>query len=481
MRKTRLRKTGVKSTVSFRAILISALMLGAACMLSSCCSTMDDAAATVKTIRLDFKNRQFPAGGGASLASVRHGDFFRIEIDSINLNLYTVTIGKTDSAASTPLQAPTFATLGIADMTKLLIPPLGGGFAPLDKANRTFAAAFPKPLQIADSALRSGCTRLQQIKHGADSVTFEFNRVQLAAQIEDPAAAKNFEAAGHSPDTLYRKLGDFRERLFRLSEDATNDLQRYNAERMSPEAFSAAKSDSSFKSADAYLVQGFNALAASIAQSMDSLSAQRTFLYVGRVIDAENGDSHAYRSLPLQFSKDRTSLDIKIQPKAAASSLEPYETVLTLPPEDCFFWGASSGLYRAQGLKNEAYSVKQNIDSTYSLVGEQAASTEIGIEAMVHCGYQLPGKGPLHAIGFDIGFGPGMSISDKVKPRLLASAGLALGNRHKLLLSYGAIAGYADKLSNAFDLSSHYLKQPGSPTVSVLRYGEFLSIGYLFY
>jgi hypothetical protein len=460
-------------------------MLCVTFLLTSCSPVMETI--EMKTIQIDFRNKKFVDGFQDSLASIQQGDFFCIEIDNINLNLYNVTIGKTDSAVSKPLQVPSFTTLGITDFTKLLISPFGSTIAPMEYAELKTPTEGGNPdvdslFRATFNSLYKDISRLQEIKHGIDSTVFKYNKYLIKAQLEDIDTAKNFEPSWTSLVTLYRTLDSLRTLIYNLNKDATINSQTYNIARIDQTFIKAIKNDSTtYKPFDSYLIQNFGALTASTSQTIDSLSAQKTFQYMSTLAGAKNNESSIYKSLPYQFKNEQTSLNIKIQPKPTSSLLQSYETVLTLPIENRMIWGISSGFYWGYQMPNQAYSFKHNADSTYSLIPEETASTEIGLNAMVHFGYQIARIRKIPKIGLELGFGPGLSISDKIRPRLMGSIGLTIGNRNELLIDWGAIYGYVDKLSNAFDTSSHYITQPGNPVVSSLKQGWFLSVSYLFY
>lgn len=67
-----------------------------------------------KIIRLDFKQMEFVNDNTIQKASgLKKGEIYRLEIDNINLNLFNVTIGKTDSTLKSDVKFPTFELIGL--------------------------------------------------------------------------------------------------------------------------------------------------------------------------------------------------------------------------------------------------------------------------------------------------------------------------------------------------------------------------------
>jgi hypothetical protein len=82
---------------------------------------------------------------------------------------------------------------------------------------------------------------------------------------------------------------------------------------------------------------------------------------------------------------------------------------------------------------------------------------------------------------WQIGAGPGVTITDKVRARLMIGTGLAFGRNHTVLIDAGYIAGYTEQLSAIYQNNLNPAVAPGSVTVSKLSSGFYFSLAYLFH
>ncbi len=80
-----------------------------------------------------------------------------------------------------------------------------------------------------------------------------------------------------------------------------------------------------------------------------------------------------------------------------------------------------------------------------------------------------------------IGFGPGVSVADKVRPRVMGGLGWSSGGRHNFVIDAGCILGYTDRLSVVYDEQTFYHSIPGNLTVSKLNLSYYFSIVYMFH
>ncbi len=145
------------------------------------------------------------------------------------------------------------------------------------------------------------------------------------------------------------------------------------------------------------------------------------------------------------------------------------------------FWGLSSGIFMGHP-SDESYSIKTNIsnlDTTYTFVNENPGNIELGFNTLIRRGWKISG---CDNTLWHVGFGPGLTVTNKVKPRFLLGTGIGFGEDHSFLIDIGIIAGYYDVLSNVYaneDIENLHVL-PSSYLVSKLRSGFYFSISYLF-
>jgi hypothetical protein len=130
-------------------------------------------------------------------------------------------------------------------------------------------------------------------------------------------------------------------------------------------------------------------------------------------------------------------LTITITPYKKDLVLESYSTTISFPTFQknihtrfsCFF---------ISGLTNDAYSVTAvtGTDTTYKQVKENPGKLSFGMTALLTGGYRFSQYFSLH-----FSLGPGIAISNKLSPRLMAGGGCGFGNRNIFVVD-GGFAGW---------------------------------------
>lgn len=113
----------------------------------------------------------------------------------------------------------------------------------------------------------------------------------------------------------------------------------------------------------------------------------------------------------------------------------------------------------------------------YDLVEENQSEQEIGINTMVRYGINLNFENKKNWF-WQFGFGAGLTINERVKPRLFGGTGLAIGEKNKLIFDIGVIFMSYDKLSNAFEKTNN-LTLPENFMVNASQLRGYISLGYL--
>jgi hypothetical protein len=73
---------------------------------------------SIKIIKFDFKEKRFK--NLTSLEKLKQGEFYQLQIDKINMNLYKVSIGKKDSIVESEVTFPTFDAIGLGSINDVL-------------------------------------------------------------------------------------------------------------------------------------------------------------------------------------------------------------------------------------------------------------------------------------------------------------------------------------------------------------------------
>lgn len=483
----------------------------------SCLSAIKADAQTV--LRFDFQTKTLDNNSYQRLQALKPGDLYRVSIENINMNLYKVSINKRDSSSTSALVMPTFGSFGIDALGSLVGSLTTGGliggpmlanahqlaatsvqsnFKQMLKGN-DFVADFnqnfpPQQHQhysdqiiIAgimfayETELKDNYKQLNTLKIRCEQLIVDYNKLVVQAQIEYPTNnnALFFQPGLLNLDNLYSGFNGIRRDLNSLNDQIDQASVNYS-QKIKPFTSIIQKnkdlsaSDKKLKGADSL----FNK---TVAKALEVVSPDSILKFTMTIANVQNAATRRYETLPFQFLKDQGTLDLNITPRADNSPLQPYFTSITFPVKQREFWGVSTGMYIGT-LYNRAYSTEKSVnaqgDTAYVIRSEKPSKFEFGINAMVRYGRNFNAR--QDDLYWQVGFGPGVTVSDKVRARLLLGAGIAKGKRHKLLFDFGAIAGYTDQLSVLYKENDTYTIAPGPLVVDHLHVGGYFSIGYLF-
>lgn len=449
----------------------------------------------------------------AKLNNLQKGDFYQIEITDASSSLYKYSIGNKDSSTSSSLNFPTFATLPIDGLTAAVagLSSLGGLLGSISKSERdvveltryylsmmdltendekvlkaNIATKIPKDtraqvtpiLYAAKENIRSFLTDIEEEKRIVDNILMDIYKAVLADQVKENSA--NPFGKIQDPGSLIGEIFQTRNRLDEKSQNIAAEYKNYRTILGNNEFESAISKDDQLKALDAQIRKAYDEFEPAIQKLMGPISGDNFFKLASLLIPSINKTT-VFKSLPIQLTEEQTVLEIKATPRSDGFGLPEYHTKIKFPINDKSFWGLSSGLY-VSFPADDAYSVRTTFsktDTTFSLVNENPEKLEVGFNTLIRRGWKI---GSNQSTFWHVGFGPGLTVTNKVKPRFLLGTGLAFGNKHAFLIDFGLITGYYDVLSNAFE-ANNLENIPIAPTdymKSKLKAGGYFSIGYLF-
>lgn len=463
-------------------------------------------------IRIDISNSKLKIDN-EKLNSLKPGDFYQIEITGVNTSLYKFSIGNKDTSKSEPLSFPTFASLPIDGLTAAVagLSSLGGlagsrsiidndgvklAGGSLSDMNLTdgktkmlidkMASAAPKDpgaqvepiLLSAKEHIKIFLSQLEGEKRKLDNILVNTYKTILANQVKENNAS--LFGTIQNPKDLLEDIFKIRKKLDELSEEINNEYKNYRTLVNANNFPLAIRSDENLKALDAQIRKAYDEFEPAIQKIKDTISGDNFFKLLNLLLPSINKEDK-YTSLPIQLTEDETVLEIKATPRSEALGLSEYYSKIKFPMNNKSFWGLSSGFY-VSFPADDSYSVRTNFsstDTTFSLVNENPEKLEIGFNTLLRRGWKI---GCNQNTYWHVGFGPGLTVTNKVKPRFLLGTGLAFGDKHAFLVDVGLITGYYDVLSNAVD-ANKLENIPISPTdymKSKLKAGGYFSISYLF-
>ena len=240
--------------------------------------------------------------------------------------------------------------------------------------------------------------------------------------------------------------------------------------------------------ADQKINAAYDSLLAFLGKTEEKISAEQTTALLDKIALIANHRCYNYTSLPQYFGGDIEKLQITFKPWDSTSRLPTYKTdEIQLPPYRNSYFATGTSFY-ISGLYDEAFSsiafdttrmvANEMVDtSAFSLVQEDPGENEIGIYANLNFGFKFGDK---RKWGLGLNFGPGISLTSKVRPRLLTGFNLSYGRRSHISIGFGGIAGYVNRKSNAIDPDQAYFELPDDVVVSKLETSWFAQIGYFY-
>jgi hypothetical protein len=421
-----------------------------------------------------------------------------LHITNINTFLYSISIQTRDTITERELKLPGYSFFDIPS-----IQTAASGLSPLEllKGSPIFRIGKPDKMgrrpkvdttyELTPSQKRENEVRklmdsekvkletteknLNVVKNQIDSLFFKTKIFMLSPYIED-ASASMFNTFGwkeFSTEIFIRDIDEIHLSLVQTKKEIVNDSIFYSEYTKGYRDVIAHSSK--IKIRDTEIKQIYNQLINHVGEVLDSINITKYAGLLKDMIEAENNRKHEYVSLPFQLTGDQTKMHITIEPRGEKSSLQTYSTDYVFPRAKNWFMGVGSSFY-VSFLHDDAYStVTISTDTSYKVIKENPGTVEIGMQAMMIIGFCPSDLGYFFA-----SFGPGISISNKVKPRLLLGGGYAFGKRNLITIGVNLIVGAVDRKSEVIQLDTRYVQKPDQITVSRIEYGVSLTVGYVF-
>lgn len=422
--------------------------------------------------------------------ALKQGEFFRLRIENVNTYLYDVSvvnhdIDRTVALPENLLKLVDFGGLksslsnlnSVSEIVKQFIPyPENSGLRPLHPQEIETAQDLQKYLARVRSEYRSVYDTINQ-RHGEVNGLFE-----RAEKFQNTMTTVERDVFGHVPtkediktlltafDTEQQKIIAIRERLIGNHTDFSTVVDANRA---------TVANSKELKVSVAEIEKVYTALLKASNTLMAQLSGENYGQFSAVLIGIINNLDFRYTTLPIQRYHDVNELQITLKPRDKNSKLSGYSTVLRIPDIEKSFWGVSTGFYVTDNPQRNVSIIEreENGQTLYDFLEEDSASVELGINTMVRYGRRI---GVLcdTPIFWHLGFGAGLSIDQKFKPRLMTGTGLAFGRKNKLFVDFGAINMYYDTLSKAFTEEGN-TTLPEDFLVSATKIQGYLSMGYL--
>ncbi len=416
---------------------------------------------------------------------LKTGDWYQIRLKNINLNAYKVDVTTADSFYTFSLKTPSFEDLP-TDLISTLASDLVSSIdisvsEDIDKGN-TESILKGWNLTPLITTKSNPLSSLKQtaliIEQEIIRFTNSYNTNMLEVASKRNEAIVNGKTGWSLHNLIRTKTEELRTELESLNQMiklhllAVNDYKTQNV---------AAISKDPLKSE----IQKLETFNAELVKSQDKLNEVLSvatispMLLQSRFID--NNETMTYTTMPQRFNGSKATVSVVLTPRDSSYLLNSYSTKFVIEQKKGFYFGTGLSFY-VSGLSDESFStVKETsaTDTTYSVVAEDPAEFEVGISSLLRAGLHHQFDNSLE-LGGHLSFGPGISISEKVRPRILLGAGVSVGSgKHALSIDGGLIMGPVQQKSNSINDGARFSERPERLTVSTPKGSWFFSFGYM--
>lgn len=454
------------------------------------------------TIVLNFSDKT--VRGIEKFKHPKPGKLYRVVIENINTNLYQVSINKNDSIIpQTNLPEDLFSLINLESINKLIaqIPIINGAKGSAATGTENLLNLFEKhsvgpenktPPSNMDSLLAANPILFLLMPHFKNIANNQEDLAVIKGSLEE---MKTFiytyqllEGIQDVNSDLYRSTSEQRE--IDVEELATGfiNIRGYlkqtkdNIKADYGRYFTSIRPliiDTREDTLNGYStrIKEIHEEQLNLLAKIDSTISPETYKTLAQLLlNIKNNEDNEYCSLPLQFNGDFQVLSIKITPRVSSSHLQSYETEFTFPFQTKRdFWAISIGGYHSASLYDQDFVVEE-AEGTFTIRKEKTGNFEVGANAMISMGQLFKANG---SVGWHTGIGSGVSIGDKIKPRIMLGGGLVFGNKgNKLLFDGGVVMGSVDDISSLYEVDTPYSVQPQNVKISTNKAGFYLSLKY---
>ncbi len=444
-----------------------------------------------KKIKFDFLNPEsirIPK-------DLKEGDFYRIEVTSLNLNKYAVNLDIENKVLETALELPVPGNIQLGNVVDWVSSKLASLPAVQTESE-------PMDTSIEDSKNKSGTgvisindiieiDILQEIKDDISSV--QENNVLFLEALYSDLNAINYQGYNLVKYRLL-KLSNPQNAVHLKIEDELKAYDQINTNLKLLVSFVQkainTNNEETNKYAEILDKKGNETLKNNWVKGGKLLSETlKKITKTQSLINAKNIEksllsvlyldtTNTYLSLPIQFNKDQATVNMSFIPKDTNSGLQTYYLPEIELPKRSIYFGVGTSLYYSplsdERISTETIQLNDTV-SRYTVSRDRDLKGEIGVAAMLYVGHKFADL----PIGIHGALGTGVSTSKDVKVRLLSSVGLSLGHKNSFTINVGCIGGNVDRISKNIEFDKEYVEVPNT-LVKDLKLKVFYSLGYLF-
>lgn len=432
------------------------------------------------------------------------GEYYRLQIDNINLNMFKVSVNAIDTVLSKKQETPAFGNLKLDDLAKIGSNIISSsGLIANSSEFQTYEAESAKGNNILreDEKLKNlkllkndlilermaaevrNQTPIQStlsiIKNHIEELKLKIFSHRLGAENQPYKIDYNFDAGVNekfdfkqSYIALVAQVGSAKQALKVANGDldAYQNFYKINKDKIDKNA--------DYKEKDLLIKEVYSKQISALSEVVTTFTADNIIAIFSPLVSLDQNSCAVYRSLPFYYGGEQAKVRISITPRDESKLSQKYTSTIVFPGVIRTYVTAGISFYAAT-LYDESYIVNPLNEGgvkKFQIEREDPNKMEIGAAMLLKGGRKFGCK---DFIGWHGQLGVGMSIASKTKPRVLFGGGLTFGRKHMLTLDVGGIVGYSDRV-NESALKSTYDEVPTNVIYSKLKVGFFGGLGYIY-
>lgn len=467
---------------------------------------LKDITNNVKIINFDFEAKEIITPL-RELERLKQGDFYQLQIDNINMNLYKVVFDKKDTIIVSDVEFPTFDLVNLGGVGELLNKINISSFS--STKTTEFEKKFNSVIFVDIPALLGNTSNVEDSKSIKERIDAEkinilakddifseeknktdflllkiqkkinsysvLNKEQEQSYYQSLSGNVSFDELLSETENIRKKLVELQKALRKQQSEYLSYISKDNVKKIMTDKL---------KEDDKALQEAFAKSISNVDKLYESVNAEKVASWIKELIYKENNSVTSYTTLPQQLNGDQAKLNIQLIPLKEESGLPNYQTNIIFPQKREFYIGGGMSFYYA-GFKNEAYSIKATViddkNTEYRIVDEKNKKGELGLTALIHFGWRpFYDKKRNDWFAVNLVTGPALSLTNTVKPRVAVGGGFAFGRKNMLTINGLYMGGYVDKKSENFNIGDTDSIKPENITVSKLEGAFALSLGYIY-
>lgn len=452
------------------------------------------------------------------IESLKKGGKYRIQVESINRNNQRLVLNIKDSSNSKPLALPVFENLsidiiksvmaGVSDLAVKVTDfksKLDENHAFLEKASGVGSSYKLLGNPYVDEPIRLSLldiSRADAIKESIFALVNELNSfeeqirnyTEFVEEIElnaikyelnrtlkskDAIEFNHFSIENYYTNLLFqfelkrKEIRDERDKLL----DIKNNYFKYRIDN-----FEELTTNKTLKNLDSSFTKSLVAVDSTFIKALNNLSYSKAKDYITQLSKLYSRNENTVTSPQYTFNGNATTIKLYVKKNdLTRTDVEEDSLLVKIPKISKSYFLTGLGYYYS-GLRDDIYSEVKTVTiagkdtSTSYSYNKENAGGEMGIASFLKFGNKIYKD----HVGLHASLGVGVSISPKIRPRMLLGVGASFGRTNMISIDFGMIAGYVERVSNSFDTSKVYSAQNSSFLYSKLASNTFVSIGYLF-